>query len=502
MSGIEQAQQSAASAASGQVVDDQSFQSKRALTDEQRARAIALEPAFEHLLREVGVDEATIWALRHARINDRETFTGLVESASELKEISTDLGIDISFGGMPHRRELSKLTTAWKRAKAQAEVKEQTEALQKQHGERITLLPEDWTSIMVQFKARYGNDLTDDELPAQAYFEDFQERLAAGMLRAEPLDHVISQAEAEEQDRTKPEPARQYGIHLDSRLTLQTRRKYTSSNPKDIEELRAKYDVMSNLWLLAQMRQPGRVLYADLSPNTFPRMLKELLNKKNFNLKKELLDDKNVVAPPWNHCLTYEYELRKEACRIARETATGISAAWWSAYNSSEHRMLHWLQLVSLANTPSSSSSAAKLERELAELRKARSRTPRVSNRGRGSRALPNAPQLALPAPASSAPAPVSKSRGKGRKGKGKGKGGKKAIDKTKTWQFGDLIRGPREIKDMFHGGRDNTVCYNFQEHLCTEGAQCNRQHCCIGCGGSKPYNECHCLQQRIQNLP
>ena len=70
------------------------------------------------------------WALRHAKINDRETFTGLVETASEMKEISSDLGIDVSTGGMPHRRELAKVTTAWKRAKAQADVKEQTEAPQ------------------------------------------------------------------------------------------------------------------------------------------------------------------------------------------------------------------------------------------------------------------------------------------------------------------------------------------------------------------------------------
>ena len=124
MAGIEQAQQSAASAASGQVVDDQSFQSKRVLTDDQRSRAISLEPAFEHLLREVEVDEATIWALRHAEIDDRETFTGLVETASEMKEISSDLGIDVCTRGMPHRRELAKVTTAWKRAKAQADVKE------------------------------------------------------------------------------------------------------------------------------------------------------------------------------------------------------------------------------------------------------------------------------------------------------------------------------------------------------------------------------------------
>ena len=233
--GIEQAQQSAASGAPGQTVNAQSFQSRCVLTEAQKTSAVSLEPAFEHLLRDVGVDEATIWAFRHAKINDRETFTGLVETASEVKEISADLGIDVGSGSMPHRREFAKVTTAWKRAKGQAEVKEQTEARQKQHGERTTLLPEDWTSIMVQFKAKCGIDLTDDELPAQAYFEDFQERLAAGMLRAEPLDRVISQAEVEEQDCTKPEQARQCGIHLDSRLTHQTRRTYTSTQPKNVE---------------------------------------------------------------------------------------------------------------------------------------------------------------------------------------------------------------------------------------------------------------------------
>ena len=75
---------------------------------------------------------------------------------------------------------------------------------------------------------------------------------------SEPLDQAISQAEAQEQDRAKPEPTRQYGIHLDSKLTLQTRREHTSRHPEDVEELRGKYDVMSNLRLLPQMRQPGR----------------------------------------------------------------------------------------------------------------------------------------------------------------------------------------------------------------------------------------------------
>ena len=84
-----------------QPVDEQSFQSKCVLTNRQKARAVSLEPAFEHLLREVGVDEVIIWALPHAKINDCETFTGLVQAASEMKEISADLWIGVSTGSLP-----------------------------------------------------------------------------------------------------------------------------------------------------------------------------------------------------------------------------------------------------------------------------------------------------------------------------------------------------------------------------------------------------------------
>ena len=64
------------------------------------------------------------------------------------------------------------------------------------------------------------------------------------------------------QRRSKPDPARQYDMHLDGRLTLRTRQHVTSTEPRDIEQLRAKYTVMEILWLLGQMRQPGRSIYS------------------------------------------------------------------------------------------------------------------------------------------------------------------------------------------------------------------------------------------------
>ena len=164
-----------------------------------------VEPAFEHLLRDVGLDESTICALRQRRINDRETFTGLADSPEELRSIASEIGIRLRRGGrMPHKREYSKVLMAWKRTKAQVEFKTRTEALQRQHGEPVRMLPEDWTFVIVKCKSKNGTNLQEEEeLPAQAYFEEFQETLAAGMLQAEPLDQVISRG-----GRTRQEEAR------------------------------------------------------------------------------------------------------------------------------------------------------------------------------------------------------------------------------------------------------------------------------------------------------
>ena len=76
----------------------QVFTSSLTLTDAQVTSLVELEPAFEHLLRDVGLDESTIWALRHCRINDRETFTGLADSPEELRTIASDLGINLADG--------------------------------------------------------------------------------------------------------------------------------------------------------------------------------------------------------------------------------------------------------------------------------------------------------------------------------------------------------------------------------------------------------------------
>ena len=72
--------------------------------------------------------------------------------------------------------------------------------------------------------------------------------------------------------------------------------------PANFEELRIKNKVMSHMWLLSQMRQPGRHLFADLTDRTFSDILEELLSENMFMLQREVAD-MPLMVPRWEHCL-------------------------------------------------------------------------------------------------------------------------------------------------------------------------------------------------------
>ena len=125
-----------------------------AITDEQLAAAPQLEPAFEHLLRNSSTHESVINTLRVNEVVDRDTFVNMFDSESSLKDGASDLGFDLTNGGLPHKREFAKVVTAWKTARIMSETKLQTDAVARAHGVPVTLLPCDWTSIITEFKKK------------------------------------------------------------------------------------------------------------------------------------------------------------------------------------------------------------------------------------------------------------------------------------------------------------------------------------------------------------
>ena len=137
------------------------------------------------------------------------------------------------------------------------------------------------------------------------------------------------------------------------------------------------------------------------------QMRHALLDRDIFNLFKEV-EGQPLLAPRWSFCLSYELEIRKEAIRLCKEESYGIQSALWTTLKNTEHRVKHWLQLVAVSNTLSSSSNQEKqtLKKRIADLEKARSRSPRRNSQKRSAIAAGPA-TLSIPAPA--APAQGSK---------------------------------------------------------------------------------------------
>ena len=191
--------------------------------------------------------------------------------------------------------------------------------------------------------------------------------------------------------------------------------------------------------------------------------------------------------------MSYEFELRKEAFRLCKEQAMGVQAALWTALRNPEHRMKHWLQLVAIPNAPSSSSSSdiQALKKRISDLEKARSRSPRKNSQMQP--ALPGPAQLALPAPSGSSKGSKGGKGGKNQRKRSKGTGS----SAPRTFEY--LMKLPVAFRENFHERfHKKEICFNFQKKTCTH-ENCKWAHICVGCGGSKPYDECLCLSGKVR---
>ena len=133
-----------------------------------------------------------------------------------------------------------------------------------------------------------------------------------------------------------------------------------SSMPASTEALRTKFEVLTNLWLLAQCRQPGRKMFADFTENERPS------ERRQFRTPR-----RRPGSLPGHIGSEYECQLKKEALRSCSEESYPIQEVLGSACADPQNRMKHWIQLLAVVNSRSVSSDAdtktvATLERQVA----------------------------------------------------------------------------------------------------------------------------------------
>ena len=152
---------------------------------------------------------------------------------------------------------LTKLIGAWRQSKTQSEVKQAADAAARAHGEPVGILAMDWNSLMEKFRQTYSPDLCENELPAQSYFEEFEESLAQkDGSRQRGCGTWCRKKRHRNNANFKADPARQYGMHLDGKLTLQTRRQAPSAGEVPLQGSLSRTTFEDHLMLLRQPEKP------------------------------------------------------------------------------------------------------------------------------------------------------------------------------------------------------------------------------------------------------
>ena len=166
---------------------------------------------------------------------------------------------------------------------------------QRAHGEGVTFLAADWEFLITQFKQVHGVAIDETRLPSmhdwmrpsrKLHDESFKESVHDGQLKADTLACRIS-AKRRDPDQQASRPTEAVGHHV----RRQSNEGYRHASATCLQRWQtsrnfATNGVMTHLRLLAQIRQPGPDLCADLSPATFRTFLVEVWSEDNFSMNR------------------------------------------------------------------------------------------------------------------------------------------------------------------------------------------------------------------------
>ena len=182
------------------------------------------------------------------------------------------------------------------------------------------------------------------------------------------------------------------------------------------------------------------------------------------------------MGPDWNHCLEYEFRLRKEALRLIREQGLSIQRALWTAYEDPQHRMKNWIPFLAVANSRSQSSQSLKEEVAL--------RSPRGQRAQKHPLALKDKPaprakeEVKVVAKAITTPQEA------------------RLQHRTRTLTASRRSTKGAMWKPRANGNPGN--CWRFQRKQCADPTKCNREDVCIRCARPGiPSNDCLCLEAK-----
>ena len=278
--------------------------------------------------------------------------------------------------------------------------------------------------------------------PCQALVERRFEEVEEGEVRADALTDVASVEEAAKDDVM--------GAQLDKDGTFKFRRT-TKQVPLPVtrEQLRNRVKMLGITFQLAALRHNTRLWLRDVTPEVWLSHLEYVLGEDVAQFEQTVLEVK--IRPPWNVVLTYEYQIRKEACRLVLFEGSTLGVAMKTARDSTTVKEKYF-------STPTNCAAAvAVAQGDASRKRTWEGAQVDGSRKGDGG-------------------GKGGKAAAKGGKSSGKGKGGTGPGGDPPPPPAGGTPRGHQRTPD----GR--SICYRFQRGRCSAGKKCNYAHVCQFC--------------------
>ncbi len=421
-----------------------------------------MDSELRFILEDKGLSAELITKVAEAHVTKVSIFANIESQEDKFREwVKEDLGVEPRGAG---RVATAQLIDAWETARRRGRAQADADAEARTQNRPKELLHGQQLELRNTFEKQMGKEVLDKHYPAYAIINSKLTEIEEGELKAEPLDELVS--------RDK-EDSNLNDLNVDFRSGKITLRKTVvrGSIPKNPEELRETYRLMTNFWLVLRCKFPGRKMFSDLNKETFSDLLDHLLGEDIYTLKVEDEVGSIVAQTTWKNLLKYEHELRKLAIKLVNRQGSTLAAALKQASTDVELRTKYIVTALALEGT-----------------RGPLKRKQQQTDWGTGA-------DWARSSNESYGGYRAGKGKGKNKdSAKGKGKkgdrnNGGKAGGKNEGNRFNKVRRANR-LKSTTEGQNPQKICWAFNRQAGCAGT-CNFAHVCVLCLGAHSLDQC-----------
>ena len=284
----------------------------------QEEKIASLQPDFQGLLDARGVDATMQAALFDAGVPSIAMLSAVATDRDSLLEVArSELGVDI--GARPRDAiKFAALYLSWQSAVKRRVAMDELDADATAHKQPKSVPKVEMQLYRAEFEKRFFR-LKDAECPGKPSFEDVCEQLDNGEFRPMALRHFGSRMEEDD--------AETGSLHLGKAGQVKIKKaRVETANPANMEEFRAKVNLMINHLIFARFRYPHKASLDELTPFTAIEYLNYICSKNVAQLESLVVDDVALHRPSLKLIMSYEVQMRKEAVEQVNKGDTWVVA--------------------------------------------------------------------------------------------------------------------------------------------------------------------------------